>query len=339
MPQILRMFAVAFAKTFSKIFGIATITFFGRISSRDDDKVAFVGLASLTWLALIVAVFIPAAGELIAAGVLDDDTQIRYLSLASVILIPPLNGFIVSRVHNQDGGWKGTLNQVWKGYGYTAVIGATIVGIVVVVPVVKLSHIVRRYDLKHLAVMVPDTAYDDVLDEMCQLLEEEGIECEVTTPNFALRKLFAALAWVEGRIFNRDHVAKDMMSVRGELDGEDYEVILHATDTTIVGHREQSSFIYAVLAEGLDHPDLYFTWDDESQRIEDEIKEARRALREGERVDEDTPERLEDELRHACLSSEEWNAIRRMLYRLELELIAVRAEADEPVEPAHAAAP
>jgi hypothetical protein len=338
VPQILRMFAVAFAKTFSKIFGIATITFFGRISSRDDDKVAFVGLASLTWLVLIVAVFIPAVGELIVAGVLDDDTQIRFLSVASVILIPPLNGFIISRVHNQDGAWKGTLKHLLKGYGYTAVIGATIVGIVIVVPVVKLSHIVRRYDLKHLAVMIPDTAYEEVLDEMCSLLEEEGIECEVTKPNVALRKLFASLAWVEGRIFNRHNVAKEMMSVTGEVDGEDYEVILHATDTTIVGGKEQSSYIYAVLAEGLDHQELYFTWDDASQHIEDEIRAARRALREGEEVDEDTPQRLEDELRHACLSTEEWNAVRRMLYRLELELIATRAESGQPVEPAHAAA-
>lgn len=334
MPQVLRMFAVAFAKTFSKIFGIATITFFGRVSSRDDDKVAFVGLASITWFALIGAVFVPTIGELMLAGALDDPTLIRIISLAAVVLIPPLNGLIVSRCHNQDGAWRGALRQTVYGYVYTAVIGATVVGIVLVVPAVKASHIVRRFDLKHLAVMVPDEEYDAVVETIRELLEHEDIDAEITKPNVALRKLFAALAWVEGRIFRREYAARDMMSVRGEVVGSFYEVIVHATDITIVGEREQSSYIYAVLAEGLDHPGLYFTWDDASQRIEDEIREARRRLRDGGSVDPATIERLRDELRDTELSTEEWNSVRRLLYRLELERMA----AAHGAEPTHAGA-
>lgn len=331
MPQILRMFAVAFAKTFSKIFGIATITFFGRVSSRDDDKVAFVGLASITWLALIGAVFVPTLGELMIAGALDDPTLIRMIALAAVVLVPPLNGLIISRVHNQDGGFTATVRQMGLGYVHTAVIGVAVVGIVVVVPIVKASHILRRYDLKHLAVMVPDDIYEDVLEEIEALLDREGITCDIVTPNPVLRRLFALLAWVEGRIFAREHAAKEMASIRGQIDGDDYEVILHATDVTIVGSKEQSSHIYAVLAEGLDHPGLYFTWDDASQRIEDEVRAARQAIRDGEEVDPELVDELRDRLRQMQLSTEEWNAVRRLLYRLQIQILESRTDTDERV--------
>jgi hypothetical protein len=331
MP-VLRFVALAFAKTFSKIFGVATITFFGRIPSRDDDKVAFVGLLSLTWLALLVAVVIPSLAELVMPGLPEDETLIRTISAVLVVVIPPLNGVIITRLHNQDGGGRAVVRHLVLGFGYTAVIGGVVVAIVVVVPVVKASHILRRYELMSLAVMVPEGAYDEVLESIADLLKRYGVEAEIVDPNPVVGRLFHALAWVEGRIFCREHAAKQMKSVRGESDeGDPYEVILHATDVTIVGRQRESSHIYAILAEHLEHPGLYFTWDDDAQEVEDEIVRLRDRLGSGEAVSEDDVDRLREALRELQLAPEEWNALRRLLYRLEIERLHVMDEEPERV--------
>jgi hypothetical protein len=322
MPAAFRFVGVAFAKTFTKIFGIATITFLGRVPSRDDDKIALVGLLSITWFALLVVLVVPSAAELVMPGLPDDDTLVRFLAAGAALLLPLVNGLVVSRVHNQQGS---LIRHLGLGFVYSSVIGALVLGIIVTVPIVRGSYLVRRFDVKNLAVMVGEDAYEDVLEAIRTALHEEGIETEVSETNPALRRMFGGLAWVLGRIFRREHIAHDMRSVTGTLPGgDDFEIILHATDISIIGHKRETTAVAAVLSERLEHPQLYFSWDDDSQEVEDRIEELRDNVHNGGSVNDDEIDRLRRRLRDVELSTEEWNAIRRLLYRLEVERL--RAE-------------
>jgi hypothetical protein len=314
-----RFVALAFAKTFSKIFGFATITFFGRVPSRDDDKVALVGMLSLTWLVVLLAVVVPSLMELAFPGLPDDESLIRLLAVVAAVVLPSLNGVVISRMHNQPDGAGAAIRHLGLGFPYTAVIGAVVVALVVTVPVVKGSRILRRIDLEHIAVMVAHDHYDEILGRIHDVIDGLGLEGEINEPPVVIRRLFQALAWMEGNIFRRDHAARQIRSVQGEVDGEPFEVILHATDITIIGRRREASRIAAALAENLDHPELYFSWDDDAQHLEDRIRETRERVAAGDTVSEDEVEELRGGLRHLELSLEEWSAIHRRLCRLEIE--------------------
>jgi hypothetical protein len=326
MP-IARMLVLAFAKTFSKLFGVATITFFGRAPSRDDDKVALVGVLSLLWLFTIPAVFIPEYAEMIIPLLPDDEMLLQLLATVLVVGIPPLNGFVISRLHNRDGGAGEVAKHLVYGYGYSLALSVLVVALIVVVPVVKGSYILRRFDLQHIAVMIDRDCYDDIVEQVCEALEGHGIDTEVIDPHWTIRRLFSALVWVEGRIFRRNDMSRKMKIVRGELDdGAWFEVTVHATDISIIGQKHESSLVYAILAEDLDSEDVYFSWDDDSQEIEKRIRELRKRLNEGDEVEPEEITAVCDDLRDMELSPEEWNAIRRMLYRLEVDCYRARTE-------------
>jgi hypothetical protein len=324
----LRLLSVAFAKTFSKLFGVATISFFGRVPSRDDDKVALVGVLSVAWLVAVVAAFVPAVAEAVFP-VLEDDDVTRTVAVSLGIGLPLVNGLVISRIYNRNAdGALAVAKHLVYGYGYSVAVGFVVLGIVFVVPVLKASHLARRYDLKHLAVMVEHDEYDDALEEIRETLARHDIDTDVTDPHPAIGKLFTALTWVEGRIFDRHDLARDMKVLNGRLaDGGRFEIILHATDISIIGEKRESSCVAAILAEDLDSPAFYFTWDDASQELEDRIRALRDRLEAGEHVDPAEVEALSDELRDLLLSPEEWNAVRRLLYRLELDCVQQQAHA------------
>jgi hypothetical protein len=320
---LVRFLVVGIAKILSKVFGLATMTFFGRMPSRDADKMAIVALLSLTWLVALAGIAVPDLAEMLP-GMPDDDTTRRLIALATVLTIPLVNGVVISRVHNRDGGARDLLVQLVAAYPYTAIIGGVVSAVVVTVPIVKANYLVRRFETKHLMVMIPEGRYDDAFEHMIDLLEDHDASPQRAQANPMIRGMFRALTFVIERIFRRD-IATDMRVIRGEV-GDDgwYEITMHATDITILGRDTQTSMLLPVLADELDERILYFTWDDESQEIEDRMSAIRQRFADGEEVDPDEVAELAEEVRGLGLDKEEWDALRRNLYRLERDLYRLR---------------
>jgi hypothetical protein len=324
MP-LLRFVALAVAKSFSKLFGLATITFFGRQPSRDDDKMAAVGVISLVWLSAVIAAVAPAVGEIFVPFVSDEDV-VRWVGVATVVLAPPVVGFIVSRVHNREGETPSTLIHLGLGYAYAPVIALLVVALVLVVPVVKASHILRRFEVERIAVMIEDGRLDEVRDAVLEILERNGIEAEAHNANRALRWVFGGLVWTEGRIFRRD-VTRAMVVLRGEVDDHGwFEITLNATDIAIIGQQAIATRIMALLAEELDVRTVYFTWDDAAQAVEDEIRACREELDGGQPCDRGRMDELNERVRSVELSREEWDALHRQLYLVQRDSERLRAD-------------
>lgn len=326
MP-VFRMVALALAKTFSKLFGVATITFFGRAPSRDDDKLGVIGLLSLAWIFVLAAVVVPALGELLFPFLPDDEALVRAVAIACAVALPPVIGVILTRMENRDSGLRAVAREALFSYGYAAVIGLLVIALVVVVPIVKISYIFRMFDLKHIAVMIAPDKFRLVLDEIREALVEHGIEVEIRDPERPILWVFQGLAFIEGKIFRRD-MTPQMKVLTGDIDGDDrwFEVTVHATDISIIGRKEETTCIMAILSEELDERNMYFSWDDSSQALEDRIAACQTALEDGEDVDEDDIAEMCEQLRELALSTEEWNAVRRQLYRLERDYYRSRVQ-------------
>jgi hypothetical protein len=198
-----------------------------------------------------------------------------------------------------------------------------------VVPIVKASHLARRYEVERLMVMIPADRQDALVQHVCEVLHDRGIEAGPEPPATILRKLFGAMAYVLGQIFRRE-VARDLVTIRGEdADEGFFEVAVHASDLTIVGKQKQVCRVYAVLAEGLDPRVVYVTWDDASQALEDRLRAQWQRLDDGEPVDDDEVAQLSEDLATLELDQEEWNGLRRHLYRLERDAARAAREREE----------
>lgn len=325
MP-LLRVLMLWVAKTFSKLFGVATVTFFGRAPSRDDDKVAAVGLLALLWPFTVVSLAVPGAAEVLIPLAPDDDAALRAISASLVIGVPAIVGLVVHTVQNQPEGGAAALRNVGMGYVYTPVVGALVLAVVVVVPAVKLGYLVRRFELEHLAVMVPEGGYDRLREHIQELLAAEGIATDVRDHPWLLRELFVGLSWAEGHIFRRGLSTRMQRLVCDSSDGW-FEVTIHATDLTIVGDQEPVGAVFALLVEGIDPRTAYLSWDDASQRLEDDIARCQDDIAAGEPCDRERVADIAGRLRRLGLSPPEWNAIRGRLYRIEVASERLRAEA------------
>lgn len=324
--MLVRMITLAIAKTFSKLFGLATITFFGRAPTRDDDKLGAIGLLSVTWPFMVVSMILPDAAEMFIPFAPDDDTALRAIAGALVLGIPAVVGGLVHSVQNQPDGKVNAARNVALGYMYTPVVGFLVIALVLVVPIVKISYLARRYELQHLAVMVPEDGYDRLREHIQEILDGDGIGTSLHEHEWVVRQLFAALSWTEGRIFRRG-MATRMQRLVGYADGRRFELTIHATDLSIIGEHEAVSSVFGLLAERLDPRVAYLSWDDASQQVEDEIARCRDEIDAGDACDRKRLEDLARDLRQMALSPPEWNAIRHRLYRVEIDSERLRADA------------
>lgn len=332
LGPLLRFVPLLVAKTLSKVFGLATKTFFGRVPSRDDHKAGMVGLLSLAWLAVVPAIAFPSLAEAMLPVLSGDDALLRATAVGLVLAGGPVVGGLIGRTDNRrERGARLALTAV-QGYGYALIIGLLVVALVLVVPVVKASHLLRRLDMQHMPVMITPEAFDDVRDHIVATLRAHDLDVHASDENRVMAALFHALVWVEEKIFWRD-MAHQVSHIRGELAHGPLVVELHPTDLAVRGRRADATYAFAVLADTLDDRHVYFSWDDAAQDLEDRIAEARARAADGEPCGDEHIAALSDELRTLRLSPEQWSAIRRQIHRLEADVLRARLG-----QPAHATA-
>jgi hypothetical protein len=330
---LIRFVVYGVAKTLSKVFGLATMAFFGRMPSRDDDRMALIGLTAITWLPVCAAVVYPPIAEFLIPFAPEDEGLLRMIAIALAILMPAGVGALVATLHNHaSSSLPHRLRHVAAGFWYTPVIAFAVTGVILTVPFVKTSHLLQRFDVQRLLVMIPEGTYDDALDHIVASLRRRGVEAEVEEPSRPIGWMFRLLGYVLGHIFDRD-VADRLEVVRGhDADGGWYEVNVHAADLSVVGKEKQTCRIHAILAEELDERQVYFTWDDDSQALEDRMRAVREQLADDEDPDLDEVRQLAEDLATLRLDKEEWNNVRRNLYRLERDTYARAAGREDPEE-------
>jgi hypothetical protein len=275
-----------------------------------------------------IAAAVPAVGEALLPFLPDDEGVVRAVAIGLAVVLPLVVGVLTAMVANQQRSGRPLPLRLLMGYVYAPVVGLLVVALVVVVPVVKASYLLRQFELKHIAIMIGAGSYDDVLDDVEQALRRHGLQVERHRAHKVIRQLFSWMTWVQEHIFCKA-MARDMVILRGELpDAGWFEVTVHATDISILGQKRETTHVYAILAEELSEERLHFAWDDEAQALEDRIRDAQRRLADGDDVPVDEIASMVDELRELSLESEEWNAIRRQLYGLEIDHYKQRVGAD-----------
>lgn len=320
MPILLRFLIAAFTKILSKLFSWTTFNILGRVPSRDDSKISLIGVLSLYWLFVAISLISPSLSSLFIPFLPNNPVVVEITGVCILIAIPILVGWLKTKLQNYDPEHSSMHKEMLMAYPYTALLGFVIIALIIAVPIIKAPLIVKRYRVENLKVMIREGQYEKALGQIKAILNDHEMRTKTRDPNKVMYTLVLVLAWILERFFNR-LISKEMTIIEGKNGRQSFQITVHSTDISIAAKRDDKSEIMAVLCEKLDETYLYFSWDDESQKLEDRIEDIREALRDGGPVRQSDITELAANLRTLGLSREEWNSIRRQIYRLENEYL------------------
>ena len=330
LPFVLLLAWQALSKSASFALGWATALYFGQVPGSQGRILAVVSLVAAGWVIVIIGFAIPIfTGALLeAVGVIDrnfDVEAIHYLALVgAIVLAPPAvaGGLVIGEFRDERtvSEW---LRLIPVSYPATFLLGLAVLEMVAFTPFL----LIQRWRQKRALVQVPlvmkeGTDDDDLVEAVRAALASIGIEdvsvSEATGPKaWPMRTVGFAARHLLGAV-----VRGDPMRLRA--DG--LEIYAYATNVAILGPTEDAHRVRAAVERELAFREAYLTWSDDSQQIEDELTEARKAangdvdgLRR--RLDE-----VQDRMDAASLNSEEWNVLYRM--RLQVEQAAARRRDD-----------
>lgn len=330
LPFVLLLAWQALSKSASFALGWATALYFGQVPGSQGRILAVVSLVAAGWVIVIIGFAIPIfTGALLeAADVIDrnfDVEAIHYLALVgAIVLAPPgvAGGLVIGEFRDERtvSEW---LRLIPVSYPATFLLGLAVLEMVAFTPFL----LIQRWRQKRALVQVPlvmkeGTDDDDLVEAVRAALASIGIEdvsvSEATGPKaWPMRTVGFAARHLLGAV-----VRGDPMRLRAH----GLEIYAYATNVAILGPTQDAHRVRAAVERELAFREAYLTWSDDSQQIEDELTEARKAangdvdgLRR--RLDE-----VQDRMDAASLNSEEWNVLYRM--RLQMEQAAARRRDD-----------
>lgn len=330
LPFVLLLAWQALSKSASFALGWATALYFGQVPGSQGRILAVVSLVAAGWVIVIIGFAIPIfTGALLeAAGVIDrnfDVEAIHYLALVgAIVLAPPgvAGGLVIGEFRDERtvSEW---LRLIPVSYPATFLLGLAVLEMVAFTPFL----LIQRWRQKRALVQVPlvmkeGTDDDDLVEAVRAALASIGIEdvsvSEATGPKaWPMRTVGFAARHLLGAV-----VRGDPMRLRAH----GLEIYAYATNVAILGPTQDAHRVRAAVERELAFREAYLTWSDDSQQIEDELTEARKAangdvdgLRR--RLDE-----VQDRMDAASLNSEEWNVLYRM--RLQVEQAAAQRRDD-----------
>lgn len=328
LPFVFLLAWQALSRSASFALGWATAIYFGQVPGRQGRMLSVISLIAAGWVILVLGFAVPifAGAALEAAGVIEDNFDVEFIHyaglVAGIVLVPPVIAAITVWAGFRDERSIGTWARlVPVSYPATAMLGASVLQMVVVTPVL----LFQRWREKKKYVQVPfvlrERSDDDaVVDILKRALATIGIEdvaaAEASGPKtWPLRTLGFAVKHLLGAI------------VRGEpirVAADAVEIFAYATNISIQGPKEAAYRVRAAVERELAFDDAYLTWNEEAQSFEDELLAAHQevdgdvdALRT--RLDE-----IQERMDVASLNSEEWNVLYRR--RLQVEQAAARSD-------------
>jgi hypothetical protein len=324
LPFVLLLAWQALSRSASFALGWATSLYFGQVPGRQGRMLSVISLVAAGWVILVVGFAIPlvVGAMLEATGVIEDNFDVEFIHYAGltagIVLVPPIVAAIAvwGEFHEERsvGTW---LRLVPISYPSTAMLGASVLMMVVVTPVLLFQRWRQKRKYVQISlVMREKTDDDDIADALRDSLASIGIDkvelAEASGPKtWPLRTVGFAAKHLLGA------------AVRGDpmrLEAGDMEIYAYATTISIQGPKEDTYRVRAAVERTLGFRDAFLTWNDEAQDIEADLLDAHHgadgdpeALRT--RLDE-----IQAAMDTASLNSEEWNVLYRR--RLQIELAA-----------------
>ena len=330
LPFVLLLAWQALSRSASFALGWATSLYFGQVPGRQGRMLSVASLIAAGWVILVIGFAIPilVGAALEAAGVIEENFDVEFIHYAGlaagVILIPPIIGALTVWGEFHEDRKIGTwLRLVPVSYPATAMLGASVLQMVVFTPVLLVQRWRKKRKYVQISlVMREGTDDDDMVEALRDALDSIGID------DVSVSEASGPKVWPMRTV---GFAAKHLLGavVRGEpmrLATGDLEIFAYATNISIQGPKEQTYRVRAAVERKLGFHDAYLTWNDEAQGLEAKLLDAHHEANGDVEMLRRRLDEIQAEMDTASLNSEEWNVLYRR--RLQVEL-AARAARDE----------
>ncbi len=262
-------------------FGWATVLLFGKLPEDRQPYLSLVAFGAVSWLVALLGLVFPAftasLPPLVTVPASADTTGIRLAMLAAVLLLPPIEGLMATRMLDPADRPEGAdARAVLKGYPYTLGLALTFLMLTVFALLLKLHTLIRRWTTQHMAIIVEGQDYLPVVGEIQQALKAGGWEAERQQAPWLLRFPTQVLTLFAGEAVER-LVPKHLTTLRAPT----LAVTLHPADLVTSGTAADVTRARATLAQQLAYSRAYLTWTKEANELEDRLHGLWRELQAG----------------------------------------------------------
>jgi hypothetical protein len=325
--------------------GWAMAMLFGKVPRRRQPYVSVMASGSVVWaIAALAVAFPPFAALLLGFFPLPGpikETIAWYGLLALAVLVPPvltLAALWTLDPEQRPRDVSALALVVLKGYPYALCLSVILVLMLLLTLIARVRDAMRGWTERHLPVIVPPEAYQEVLSEVVAVLERDGHQVRIEPAGWQLRLPTWLLLQTAG-VAVRDLLVEQLSVVKTNS----MEVILHLSDLVIRGPERDANRARALLAEQLAFSRAYLTSEKPAREIEDRLRAIWQDAKQ--RADGGVDpaqvqqfEAVERDLRALNLEYEEWEVLTREKLTVERSLLhAATGLANEPTELTEAA--
>jgi uncharacterized membrane protein YqjE len=325
LGALLSFFSKKLGDLVRAVLGWSVTALFGQLSSAKQTALSAALLASLLWPLLVVGIFQPAvtAWALAALPVHKwiGDRWVRVITIALVVLVPPLVGLVTRWVAPSKNLRGSALRSALYGYPLTVGYAISCTITAVTVPIVKVGSLLKRWKDEHVFVQPMGNEYPLALAELVRACESAGINAPIIedVPP-AMSVSTKVLKWFARGALD-PIVAENPKRIRGAA----LELYLYPADLLLRGEATLLARVRARMTRTALEQHAFLVATPESQDIQCEIARMWAVLARHATPDEigglarGRLSEIRRELDDSYLPFEEWVTLDRSLERLERE--------------------
>lgn len=250
------------------LFGWSISGLFGRLSSSKQTALSLALILSIIWPLLVVGCFLPdVAAWAVAFIPLHEWVGERALRIVWIVLAvaaPIVVGVITAKIVPSRKQRGGLLRTVLSGYPLTLGMFLSFLLTFLVVPVLKVISMARRWEDEHVFVQPKENAYDQVLARLAEACGRSNIEVESKPVPKLMQAPTRVLKW-----FGRSALDPIVGSNPRMLVGRGVQLYLYPADLLIRGTPELISRVRAAIVREMMNAPAHLTEHPKAQQVED----------------------------------------------------------------------
>lgn len=323
IQAILAFIAQSLSRIVNTAFGWAMVALFGKVPANRQFQLSMLSLASLLWALTVIGIIAPRAGTWLISCInlpsFIESKWIRLAMLPGALILPILVGYLTMWMMEPDARPKSKRQKfatILRGYPFAFALSVTCLYMLLIVPLMKLQDLLRRWRSEHVPVMIPPEKYASFVADLKEVLRKGHFRTSEVEAGLLLSlptRLLSALSLDAVHSF----VARQLVTLKWSGG----EIIVHPSDLVIRGKALHVMRIHALIVERLSLSSIYFTWHKEAHEMEDALLEIKTAVNQspdeaGTALIVARTNELVEKLRRLHLPQDEWN----VLYREALQV-------------------
>jgi len=275
LQALLALIGKSAGKILNALFGWAVRALFGQTTAREQTFLSVVVAAAVAWPILLVGIAAPKLAALVLAFVPIPHAvpawSVRLVWIGLALVIPFAVGIAVAskapRSEPRDSRKESRVLTVLRGFPITVGLAAAFIVMFVSVPVMRLAAVVRRRMSADVPLVTNDSAYHQVANTLCEVLNRHGFSLRPAVPGWWVGAPIRILTWLGGDAF-RSYVPSQLE----HFVSPDLELSLYPSGLLLRGTAQSVTWAHGLVAESVVHTEGLQTLDPKAQALERRIR-------------------------------------------------------------------